>query len=473
MTYQFPLTVKYDNNGKPIGLTETNSVSVSSISATTVIVNEAVFDYVSALSSNITADLNDYTFALNIADYSGSPKTPIKVTFSPISPTGIPAIPINPGTILNIAADGSSIEAVPDSFVTYNNLYLHLGSLAGVNGNNIHWHLSTLNSYFVNTSGDTMTGVLNASAISSVDYIDFDTTASPAILEGRIRWNDIAKTLEIGSAGSDLFEVGQELSIRIRNQTGFTLSAGQIVYVSGYSANIPAVALASASSEGTSHKGLGVVKNPIDNNQRGLMIIKGILSGINTSSFTEGQILKLDTTPGKFTSGFTAAPSHNEWIGSVVKSDTNGILLVDVQHGYEVNELHNVSRTNPSATGQILSWNNSTSIYEPKYNYNTLTFTIQDPSSISSVPLFYSKNMNGIEEVHSVIDSASSVSWRFYLTSDASDPESGTLLFSETTTSLTTGDTITGTSLSEGWVVLLINTVDGSVNNLYLTVRTY
>jgi len=203
------------------------------------------------------------------------------------------------------------------------------------------------------------------------------------------------------------------------------------------------------------------------------MVIKGILTGINTSGFTAGQIVKLDTTPGKFTANPTPAPSHNEWIGSIVEPDVNGILLVDVQHGYETHELHNVSRTEPSATGQILSWNDSIEIYEPKYNYNTLTFTIQNPSSVSSVPLFYSKNMNGIEEVHSVIDSATSVSWRFYLTSDASDPESGTLLFSETTTSLTTGDTVTGTSLSEGWVVLLINSTSGSVNNLYLTVRTY
>lgn len=473
MPYQFPLTIKYNNDGEPIGFTETNSVSVSAISATTITIDEAVFDYVSAVSSNITPDLNNITVALKLDGYSGSPKSILKAAYYAAATTGFPALPINAGTILNIAADGSSIEAEPDSFVTYLNLFSHLNGNQGVAGNAIHWQLSTLNSYFINTSGDTMTGVLNASAISSVDYIDFDRTAAPAILEGRVRWNDTAKTLEIGSAGSDVFEVGQEVSIRIRNETGVDLSAGQVVYVSGYSANIPSVALASASSEGASHKGLGVVKNLISNNQRGLMVIKGILTGINTSGFTAGQIVKLDTTPGKFTANPTPAPSHNEWIGSIVKPDANGILLVDVQHGYETHELHNVSRTNPSATGQILSWNDSIEIYEPKYNYNTLTFTVQNPSSVSSVPLFYSKNMNGIEEIHSVIDSASSVSWRFYLTSDASDPESGTLLLSETTTSLTTGDTVAGTSLSEGWVVLLINTTSGSVNNLYLTVRTY
>jgi len=477
MPYQFPLTIKYNNDGEPIGFTETNSVSVSAISATTITIDEAVFDYVSAVSSNITPDLNNITVALKLDGYSGSPKSILKAAYYAAATTGFPALPINAGTILNIAADGSSIEAEPDSFVTYLNLFSHLNGNQGVAGNAIHWQLSTLNSYFVNTSGDTMTGVLNVPGISSVDYIDFDTTAAPAISEGRIRWNDTAKTLEIGSAGSDVFEVGQEVSIRIRNQTGATLGAGTVVYVSGYNSNVPVVGLASASSEGKSHRGMGVVKTAIDDQQRGLMIVKGILSGVNTSGFSAGEIVKLDTVPGKYRSGLTTAPSHNEWIGSVVKvgtGTTDGILFVDIQHGYEIHELHDVSRLSAS-DGQTLVWNDTSSIYEHKHIYNTQAFTISNPSSVTYKTLFHAKYMRGIESINSFIAGASpsSVGWTLYLASDVTDPEAGTLLLTDTTTSTTVGDETSGVSLSEGWVVLAVDNTNGTISDFHLTIRTY
>lgn len=477
MPYQFPLTVKYDGNGKPIGLTETNSVSVSAVSATTLIIDDAVISNLSAVSSNITANLDDYAFAIDTVDFTGSPKIVVKVSFFGPNASGVAPVIYNSGTIVTLASDGSSLEINPESEVTHSNLNTHLLGYTGINGNNIHWHLSTLNSYFINTSGDTMTGVLNASGISSVNYIDFNTTAAPAALEGRLRWNDTTKTLEIDSAGSDKFEVGQEVSIRIRNQTGAALDPGTVVYISGYNANIPVVGLASASSEGKSHKGIGVVKTTIADNQRGLMIVKGILSGVNTSGLAAGEIVKLDTVPGKYRSGLTTAPSHNEWIGSVVKvgtGTTDGILFVDIQHGYELHELHDVSRLSAS-DGQILVWNGTSSVYEPKHLYNTQAFTINNPSSITYKTLFYAKHMLGIESINSVIAGASpsSVGWTLYLASDVTDPEAGTLLLTDTTNSTTVGDETAGVALSEGWVVLAVDNTNGTVSDLHLTIRTY
>lgn len=65
MAFQSPLTIKYDSNGKPIGLTENNTITVSAVSATTLIIEDAVIQTLSAVSSNVTANLDEVAFVLN------------------------------------------------------------------------------------------------------------------------------------------------------------------------------------------------------------------------------------------------------------------------------------------------------------------------------------------------------------------------------------------------------------------------
>lgn len=475
MAFQSPLTIKYDANGKPIGLTENNTITVSSVSATTLILEDAVIQNLTAVNSNVTADLDQYSFVLNNLDFTGSPLNVQKVTFYAPSST-LPAIIYTNGTVVSLASDGSSLTITPDSNVTHDNIALHFGNFAGTNGNNIHWQLTTLNSYYINTSGDTMVGTLNAPYLSSIQYADFNLTAAPAANEGRIRWNDDFKTLEVDSAGTDFYRIGQEVSIRIKNDTGSPLTPGTLVYVSGYQGNVPTVALASASSEATSHKGMGMVKTTINDNNRGLMIIKGILSGVNTSGFTEGEILKLDTVPGKYRSGLTTAPSHNEWIGSVVKvgtGTTDGIIFVDIQHGYETNELHDVSRTHASATGQILVWDNTGKYYSPQYQTDQITvnFTNVSANDYKTVGKFkYTHNIERVDTVLAVTGGDPSISWNINIGEDRTVPESNV---TGTCSSSTTGDLISPNIdiSSNYWVWVTIDSIDAPVKEFTLTLH--
>lgn len=471
MVFQSPLVVKYDNSGKPIGLAESNEVSVSAVSATTITINNAVIQTLSAVSSNIAPDLTNYAFVLNDEDFTGSPLNILKVSFSP--PSGVAPLIFNSGTIVSLASDGSSLEVVAESEVTHNNLNTHLDGFVGINGGNIHWQLSTLNSYFVNTSGDTMTGNLNAPSVSA-NYYDFNLTATTTAAEGRLRWSDAYKTFLIGGPNNIEMAAGQEVSIRVRNMTGSSMPKGSVVYVSGFDSNLPTVALASASSEAQTHKGLGVLKQTLGDGDRGLMAVYGLIEDIDLGTYTVGSILYLSLTPGLFTSSYAPAKSHPELIGTVIQNGANGVLFVHIQHGYELNEIHDVSRLSASE-GQTLVWNSTSSIYEHKHIYNTLAFTIDNPSSITYKTLFYAKNMLAISEVHSVIAGASpsSVGWTLYLASDVTDPEAGTLLVTDTTSSTTTGDITSGVSLSEGWVVLAVDNTNGSVSELHLTIQTY
>ena len=510
MAFQSPLTIKYDANGSPIGLTENNTITVSSVSATTLILQDAVIQNLSAVNSNVTADLDQFAFVLNDEDFTGSPLNILKVSFSP--PSSTPLSSFNPGSFVTLADDGSSLIVSPESNVTYDNLGLHFGTNVGVYGNDIHWHLSTLNSYFVNTSGDTMTGQLNvptvsattylnlpalgsgdfvalsgdtmtgdlnvpavsAPFISGVDYIQFDTAVESTPAEGRITWDATFKTLIVGTAAGSLFRLGQEVSLRVRNKTGSDLFKGQVVYVSGVQTNLPTIALASASAEASTHKGMGILKQDIPHNQQGLMMLQGKIFDVNTNGFSPGDVLYLGTTPGSYTNVYAQAPNHPELIGAVLDvGTTDGSILVTVQHGYEINELHNVSRTPASATGQILAWNETGGYYAPQHQTEQITINLTNVSAndYKTVGKFkYSHNIERIDTVLSVTGGDPSINWSVHLGEDRTS--------AETTVSGNCNDSTVGNTLSTNtnitanhWVWATVDSIDAPVEEFTLTLH--
>jgi hypothetical protein len=222
---------------------------------------------------------------------------------------------------------------------------------------------------------------------------------------------------------------------------------------------------------------MGVLKQTLDTGDKGLMRMFGYLSGVDTSLYQSGEIIYLGTTPGSITNVYASAFSHPELIGSVVNVGTSssGSLLIHIQHGYEITELHNVSRAHASATGQILVWNEPGNYYEPKFNYNTQAFVIENPSA-TEIPLFYAKHMNGIDQVHSYLvgTSSPSVSWTLYMASSVSNLTGATELVGDTTDDSSTGVTTAGTTIqNNGWITLAIDGVIGTVSKLHLTIRTY
>lgn len=57
----------------------------------------------------------------------------------------------------------------------------------------------------------------------------------------------------------------------------------------------------------------------------------------------EGTALWLSTTPGQFTDIKPVAPNHLVYVGTVLRQHaTEGEIMVKIQNGYELEELHNV-----------------------------------------------------------------------------------------------------------------------------------
>jgi hypothetical protein len=144
-----------------------------------------------------------------------------------------------------------------------------------------------------------------------------------------------------------------------------TIPAGSIVYISGATGNLPLITLAQANNDQNSAQTMGFVKTAIANNGTGFVIVRGMLENINTSGLTEGVQLYLSpTTPGTWTTTKPVAPQHMVYVGIVIRSHpTLGTILVAVQNGYELDELHDVLITTPS-TGQVLAYDGVTGLWK-------------------------------------------------------------------------------------------------------------
>ncbi len=145
---------------------------------------------------------------------------------------------------------------------------------------------------------------------------------------------------------------------QVKNASGSSMPKGSVVYISGATGGDALVTLADADSEATSSKTLGFLANAIADGAYGNVIEAGLLSGLNTSAATAGQSVWLSSTAGGFVFGAPPAkPAHSVYLGVVTRVHaTEGEILVKVQNGYELNELHDVNAGSPT-TGQVLQWN--------------------------------------------------------------------------------------------------------------------
>lgn len=177
---------------------------------------------------------------------------------------------------------------------------------------------------------------------------------------GKIVYDSAFGSLTYRVAGNNVtVPIGQREVQSVYNGTGVTLSKGTIVYISGSQGNNLTIALASASSETTSTKTIGMVSETILNGAVGFITVGGIADKIDTSLYTAGTALWLSTISGLFTDVRPTAPDHAVFVGWVIRSHaTTGSVYVHVQNGYELEELHNVLITTPSSD-QLLKYDGS------------------------------------------------------------------------------------------------------------------
>ena len=201
--------------------------------------------------------------------------------------------------------------------------------------------------------------------IATPDYIDFDTNATPANAVGRVRWDAPDESLQLGLTGGNAISVlGQTIHAYVRSAESVTINKGQPVYLYQATGNRASVKLASNVQDSTSATTFGLAAESIGPNQRGFIVCQGVLNGLNTSAYNEGDILYLDASAGTLTATKPKAPNHMVYVGVVERANAgNGQIYVKVQNGYELDEIHDVQINSP-ANGQLIIYDAATDLWK-------------------------------------------------------------------------------------------------------------
>lgn len=209
------------------------------------------------------------------------------------------------------------------------------------------------------------TGALSGvTSITTPDYITYDTTATGiTITPGVTTWNDGEGVLDVGLKGGNVtLNVGTQEYARVYNDSGTTLTKGQVVYISGAQGNRVAVKLARADVEATSFGTIGLVAETITNGAEGFIIVSGALYKLDTTGLTAGATVYLSpTTAGAITTTKPQAPNQLVVLGWVERVDNIvGSIYVKIDNGYELDELHDVQIISP-VSGNLLIYDATTS----------------------------------------------------------------------------------------------------------------
>ena len=220
------------------------------------------------------------------------------------------------------------------------------------------------------TNGNTSSATLNINSIGAVDlYRNNDglLIGGDIISGGEMLcvYNSTTGRFQlIGTAPNTLLAY-------VTNADSVSITKGQVVYAFGGQGDRMTVKRANNSTEATSSRTVGVVlSTSIAANQKGIIIIQGLLDGLSilpTSTFADGDSLYLGSTAGSITNVKPSAPNNLVYLGVVTTANngSSGRWYVKVQNGYELNELHDVAITS-IANNQVLQYESATTLWKNK-----------------------------------------------------------------------------------------------------------
>jgi hypothetical protein len=206
------------------------------------------------------------------------------------------------------------------------------------------------------------------SKLAIVDTANHWVNSVTGLNDSTIRVIKGATTTDITIRSSATVTSATRLVTTVYNNTGATIPIGSVVYISGrHSSNLPTIALAQANNEENSYKTFALVANEITNNNSGLVIQAGNITGLNlpTSSFTDGDIVYLSpTVAGGLTITKPLAPNHICKLGSITRAHpTDGSIEIKIENGWQLDELSDVSIPLVPADSVILQFSRVDSLW--------------------------------------------------------------------------------------------------------------
>jgi hypothetical protein len=163
------------------------------------------------------------------------------------------------------------------------------------------------------------------------DYEIFTSTTPPSYAEGRVWFDSLNHTLaQFNDVTNNTVHLGEEIQLKVINNTGSTINIGQPVYITGTSSGqtYPNVALAIANSLTTANV-IGLANQAIPNGTAGYVTTIGLIQGINTGAYTVGDTLYLSPYSAGFYQNTIPPTGYAVKLGTVayVNSSTGAIYI--------------------------------------------------------------------------------------------------------------------------------------------------
>ena len=165
-------------------------------------------------------------------------------------------------------------------------------------------------------------------AQTPVYEIPYPTNSSPVDVAGDLQ--ALAERVEVilPTIGLPLF------TLEVTNNSGASITKGSPVYISGYDAVSGKTEITkSQASDITTFPIAGLAQSAIGNGSDGVIVLSGVFNGIDTSSFTAGDMLYVGASGGLTATQPISATTNSGVIGVVSKSNVNGTILVGVIKG--------------------------------------------------------------------------------------------------------------------------------------------
>ncbi|CAB5224106.1 hypothetical protein UFOVP388_49 [uncultured Caudovirales phage] len=223
------------------------------------------------------------------------------------------------------------------------------------------------------TSGDAQ--ILNKPTIPSISGLELQANKQNSLAVDGTG----VKYPTVDAVNSGLSSVNTNSIRRDTVKLATAINKGQAVYVSSANGTNIIVSKASNTSEATSSKTIGLLETTGAINAIVNVVTDGLLTGLDTSTATIGDPVWLGVS-GDLIYGLINkpyAPAHLVYIGVVTRVNANnGEILVKVQNGFELKEIHDCDLiSNLPTNNQVLAYESGSLLWKNKSIPTILGYT--------------------------------------------------------------------------------------------------
>jgi len=208
---------------------------------------------------------------------------------------------------------GTNFSSIPNSALTNSSITIGSTNIA------------------LGATASTLTSVTLATPTIS-SYETYTASSAPSYNAGRLWYDSTVNSLAYyNDVTNNTLHIGEEIQLKVYNNTGSTINIGQPVYVTSTSSGYtyPNVALAIANSLTTGNV-IGLANQNIPTGTAGYVTTIGLIQGLNTGSYTVGDTLYLSPYSAGYYQNTIPPTGYAIKLGTVAYvNSSNGAIYIN------------------------------------------------------------------------------------------------------------------------------------------------